>query len=146
MIIIKPATENDIDRILEIEHDSFTPPWTHGQLLEEIYREDSFFIVAVDDSGIVGYAILGTSIDEGQLLSIAVISTARRGGIADLLMYTLHGRAKELGISSIFLEVRKSNAPAQKLYKKHGYTFVRYRENYYTDPSEDAVVMQYQLL
>jgi len=145
MIIIKPATENDIDRIMEIEHDSFTPPWTHGQLLAEIYREDSFFIVALDDDEIVGYAILGTSIDEGQILSIAVVSTARRKGIADLLMYTMITHAKELELESIFLEVRKSNEPAQELYKKHDFEFVRYRENYYTDPDEDAVVLKRDL-
>jgi len=144
MIIIKSATENDIDKIMEIEHDSFSPPWTHGQLLEEIYRGDTFFIVALDDDGIIGYAILQESIDDGELLSIAVLSTARRGGIADLLMYTVINHAKELGMTSVFLEVRKSNAPAQALYKKHGFEFVRIRENYYNEPDEDAVVLQYK--
>jgi len=146
MIMIRAATENDIDIIMEIEHDSFTPPWTHGQLLAEIYREDTLFIVALDDDcGIVGYAILGTSIDEGQILSIAVVSTARRSGIADLLMYTMTAHAKELELKSIFLEVRKSNEPAQELYKKHDFEFVSYRKKYYTDPDEDAVVLKRDL-
>ena len=48
MVIISPATEDDIQGILEIEQDSFSPAWTHGALLSEIYKEDSYFAVAVE--------------------------------------------------------------------------------------------------
>ena len=43
------ATESDIFHILEIERESISPPWTHGTLLCEIYREDSFFALAATD-------------------------------------------------------------------------------------------------
>ena len=145
MNVVRMATEDDIDRILEIEHDSFSPPWTHAQLLAEIYREDTFFIVALDNECVIGYAIMQISVDDGQILSIAVLSTARRRGVADLLMYTLSSCAKEHNLESIFLEVRKSNASALALYKKHGFKFVRYRKNYYTDPDEDAMVLALHL-
>jgi ribosomal-protein-alanine N-acetyltransferase len=46
MIKITAATEDDILRILEIERDAISPPWTHGALLGEVFREDSFFAVA----------------------------------------------------------------------------------------------------
>ena len=42
---IEQATEDDMPRILEIEQVCIRPPWSHGALLSEIYREDSFFVV-----------------------------------------------------------------------------------------------------
>jgi len=44
-INIRMAVEDDIPRILEIEHDAISPPWPHGALLSEIYSDDSCFLV-----------------------------------------------------------------------------------------------------
>ena len=41
----------------------------------------------------------------------------------------------------ITLEVRISNAPAQKLYTKYGFKPEGFRKNYYADTKEDAVIM-----
>jgi len=43
LFVIDGAAEADMPRILEIERESISPPWTHGALLGEMYREDSFF-------------------------------------------------------------------------------------------------------
>ena len=46
MIRIVAAVEADIHRILEIEREAITPPWSREALFSEINREDSFFAVA----------------------------------------------------------------------------------------------------
>jgi len=46
MINIIAASEGDLERILEIEQETISPPWTHGTLLSELYREDTFFAAA----------------------------------------------------------------------------------------------------
>ena len=154
MIIFSAATEEDIPRILEIEQESIFPPWTHGALLGEIYREDTFFAVARPrhaESTItldsyppppcIGFIILRRISDEGELFQIAVDKTARRGGVADMLMDAALKYADESGLLSVYLEVRKSNDAAICLYKKHGFESVRQRKGYYDSPVEDAVVM-----
>ena len=155
---IRAATEDDIPRILEIENETITPPWTHGALLSEIYRDDCFFAVSYvgghesrtcgfDDIGghearTCGFVILRRmSEDEGELLQIAVDKTARRRGVADKLMGAAMRYSEVLSIRRIFLEVRKGNETAIALYKKHGFVNVRVRKDYYSDPTEDAVVM-----
>ena len=45
MYNIVAAAEGDLERVLEIEREAISPPWTHGALLSELYREDSFFAV-----------------------------------------------------------------------------------------------------
>jgi len=148
MIVIKTATEADIPRILEIELEAISPPWSHGTLLSEIYREDSFFAVArldMDTGPLSGFVILRRMGDEGELLQIAVDKAARRGGAADLLMAAALGFIKDASMGSIFLEVRKSNEAAISLYKKHGFKTVRSRKDYYSDPIEDAIVMKWSV-
>ena len=44
--------------------------------------------------------------------------------------------------TSVFLEVRRSNAPAIALYEKLGFTSVGIRKNYYDSPREDGRAME----
>ena len=131
--------------------EAISPPWTHGALLAEIYREDSFFAVArcgsrFDEPGLPaldlqGFVIVRRTGDDGELLQIAVDKRVWRQGVADMLMLEAIGFAKNSSLNSVFLEVRKSNEAAVSLYKKHGYKPVRTRKDYYSSPVEDAVVM-----
>jgi len=146
MISIKSAAEDDIPRILEIENDSISPPWTHGSLLSEIYRDDCFFSVLSESStGALGFVILRqVSEDEGELLQIAVDKVTRRHGVADLLMSAALRYTVENSLRKVFLEVRKGNDAAIALYKKHGFKSIRFRKEYYSDPTEDALIMTWE--
>ena len=138
--MIRRAVEEDISRILEIERDAISPPWSHGALLSELFSNDSYFTLLVDDDTVFGFAILRRISDEGELFQIAVDAARRRCGIADALMADSLGWARSSGITSIYLEVRKSNEAAIKLYKKHGFKQAGMRKDYYTAPAEDALV------
>ena len=146
LIRVVPATKSDIPKIFEIEQEAFSPPWTEESLLDELQRDDSCFVVAVDDTGepspcVLGFAIFRQVGDDGELLQIAVDKSARQSGVGDLLMATVLDYAAKESFSSVFLEVRSSNTAAVNLYKKHGFTTVRIRKNYYDSPVEDALIM-----
>ena len=165
MISIVAATEQDIPKIMEIEREAISPPWSHGALLDEISRDDSFFAVAASKCGIrnsefgidnegtydgsffqlLGFIILRRMADEGELLQIAVEKDARRRGVADMLMGAAIGFAAENTLNAVHLEVRKSNEAAIALYKKQGFSSVRHRRDYFDSPVEDAVVMSREL-
>jgi ribosomal-protein-alanine N-acetyltransferase len=49
------------------------------------------------------------------------------------------------GISRIWLEVRVSGGAARRLYEKFGFVESGRRRNYYTGPTEDAIVMSLAL-
>jgi ribosomal-protein-alanine N-acetyltransferase len=57
-----------------------------------------------------------------------------------VLVHLLH-QAVDRGASWITLEARESNAVAQNLYRKYGFTIVSTRRAYYSDNGENAVVM-----
>jgi ribosomal-protein-alanine N-acetyltransferase len=53
--------------------------------------------------------------------------------------------AADLKMDSAFLEVRKSNAAAQKLYEGLGFTTTGLKPMYYPDNMEDGLVMAKEL-
>ena len=146
MIKIRLATREDLPSVLEIEQENMSPPWTYGSLLDELNKDDSYFIVAAGGMQehrprIVGFAILRQVGDDWELLQIAVDKVARRSGIGDKLMAAVLEHADEHALGSVFLEVRSGNTAAVMLYEKHGFETVRVRKDYYDSPIEDAVVM-----
>ena len=150
-IMIREAVEDDIPRIQEIERESISPPWSHGGLLNEIFRDDSFFALAIDTDmdahthsdmdTIMGFIILRHTADEGDLFQIAVDAAYRRRGAADTLISKALEWGWGRGIIVVYLEVRKSNAAAIALYEKHGFKKSSLRKRYYINPVEDAIVM-----
>ncbi len=50
------------------------------------------------------------------------------------------------GARRTYLEVRRSNVPAQRLYESLGFTDTGVRKNYYSQPEEDALVLSLAML
>ncbi len=95
-----------------------------------------------DGSGlVVGYGGLSVVLDEGHIMSVAVEPRYRRQGVGELLLNGLIDLAFDLYVSVLTLEVRCSNVAAQALYQKYGFLVVGERPRYYTDNSEDALIM-----
>ena len=142
MIRIVDTRPEHLDDILLMEQQCFSVPWTRAQLAAQMSDSMYIFLAAEDESGrAVGYVGLMYVLDEGYISNVAVSPSRRREGIADMLLTELYARAKAKKLSFLTLEVRESNAPAQSLYKKHGYTEVGMRKGYYSLPKEDAVLM-----
>ena len=142
MVRIVDTRPEHLDDILLMEQQCFSVPWTHEQLMAQLSDFMHIFLAAEDEKGrAVGYAGLMYVLDEGYISNVAVSPDRRREGIADMLLTELYERAKAKKLSFLTLEVRESNIPAQSLYKKHGYTEVGRRKDYYSRPKEDAVLM-----
>lgn len=90
---------------------------------------------------IVGYGGLWLSVDEGHVTTIAVAPEYRGRGIGELILNGLIDQAMTLDADMLTLEVRVSNLVAQQLYLKYGFKPAGTRTRYYTDNSEDALIM-----
>ena len=130
-----------IEQIAALERECFSTPWSEAMLTEVLFDSQASFIVAEsEDGGVLGYAGLQVVLDEGYIDNIAVEPNARRHGVADELL-DVFCRFGEANLAFLTLEVRASNAPAIALYRKHGFEEAGRRKNYYTKPTEDAVIM-----
>lgn len=141
-IIIREMELIDLDRIMDIEMDAFTTPWSRNAFSKEITENMLAKYIVVEIEGIVaGYAGIWLILDEGHITNIAVAKEYRGQGIGKFLMMGLIDYCKKQGIPNMTLEVRKSNIIAQNLYKKYGFLECGIRPNYYADDHEDAVIM-----
>ena len=75
---------------------------------------------------------------EGEILNLAVAPGYRGRGFARTLLREALGALA----GHWWLEVRVSNAAARAFYKSQGFQEVGRRQKYYSDPGEDAIVMQ----
>ena len=141
-IRIVPMNADHLDEVAELERICFPDPWSRNMLAEELDNALSAFLVALDGDGkVVGYAGLQVILDEGYITNVAVFPPYRRQGVADALLGRLLQTARTMGLQTVTLEVRAGNAAAVALYHKWGFLPVGRRKNYYTAPTEDAILM-----
>ena len=69
----------------------------------------------------------------------AVHPALRRCGVSDAMLEALAARAKAEGMRLIRLDVVTGNLPAERLYRKHGFSFAEEREVYYPDTGNISV-------
>lgn len=140
-VTIRPAAESDLPALAALESACFSHPWSEKSLAETLGNGRSLFLLAEQAGEPLGYLGMEYVLDEGGITNVAVFPAHRRQGIADALLNELLRRAKGLGLATVTLEVRETNAPAIALYQKHDFVPVGRRKNYYTSPTEDAILM-----
>jgi ribosomal-protein-alanine N-acetyltransferase len=135
----------DLDDVMEIEQASFSMPWSRRMFERELEdREHSHFLVVRGGPEVMGYIGFWMILDEAHIVTIAVRSDCRRRGIGSILLASALSMAERMGADRATLEVRVTNLPAQKLYKRFGFEIVAMRRNFYSDTGEDAYVMWIQ--
>jgi [ribosomal protein S18]-alanine N-acetyltransferase len=144
-VIIDLMNNDDLPAIISIEKELFASPWTLGMFTGEIKAKHSQCLTAKINLGknsiIAGYIIFWIVADEAHLHNLAVKKEYRRQGLAFHLLEVMQEISRQIGLKSLTLEVRESNAEAIKLYQKCGFVVKGRRPLYYTDTKEDAIIM-----
>ena len=142
-LLILPATINDINEIWEIEKLSFSVPWTREALGMEIVKNKcaKYYAAKNYEGKLIGYGGFWVIVDQAHITNVAVHPQYRRHGVGEAVMRHMLKQAYKLGLKDMTLEVRESNAPAIKLYKKLGFIECGVRKKYYSDNNENAIIM-----
>ena len=140
---IRQMLVKDLDEVILIEQEVFLFPWTRGNFGDSISSGYQCYVLEVN-SHIFGYGVMTTSSGEAHILTLSIASECQREGLGEKLLQYFISLAKEHQAQSIFLEVRKSNLGAAKLYERIGFRQVATRAGYYPAMGgrEDAIVME----
>ena len=92
-------------------------------------------------ASIIGFAGMWLAFDEAHITTIGVDPAQRGLGLGELLLLCMFDEAVARGANWLTLEVRVTNAAAQALYRKYGFTAHGTRKRYYSDNNEDALIM-----
>jgi ribosomal-protein-alanine N-acetyltransferase len=144
---IRPATEDDLARILEIEAIQNPTPWTLAALKAEIVAKNSHFWVMTDDETdqiLYGFLIFRFVAGEAHLLQVGVDPRIHKVGYGGKLMRAMINFVTRNGGERIFLEVRKINENAISFYQHLGFVIVTSKPSFYSDGA-DAYSMSFKL-
>lgn len=152
---VRPMTRDDVDAVSALERATFSTPWSEDTFRAlQARRPDVEIWVAQADVGkqgapqecaepddLTGYAVMWCVADQAELANLAVRPDLRGTGVGSALLDQILERCSRRGAETVFLEVRRSNEPAQDLYRSRGFRTVGVRKRYYRQPFEDACVM-----
>lgn len=143
-IDVRRAAEPDLDFIAALEKENFSISEKREDFEKMLDSADKVLLVATLDGERVGYVAAYTVARESDILTIAVEPRFRGSGVGRALILALFD-ALSGESDAVFLEVRKSNEAARKLYASSGFCEIGSRKNYYKLPTEDAILYKKDL-
>lgn len=168
--VLAPMAIAGIDAVRAVEKKCFPTPWPRESFRYELERNHMarYFVLrrkhpegstppvepqpgilrrllggtrTFGQDSIVGFAGIWMMVDEAHITTLAVDPEFRGQGLGELLLVATTELSGVEGAKMMTLEVRQSNAVAQRLYEKYGFSRHGIRRHYYSDDGEDAVVM-----
>lgn len=144
-IKISPMKAEDAEAIAKIEKQCFSKPWTKAGIEAELSNNKAHFFTAKKLGTVCGYIGMHIILDECYIANVAVSPRWQKSRIGYTLAQKAVAVAEEKGCRFVSLEVRKSNKPAISLYEKCGFVPMGERKNFYSEPTEDALIMTKEL-
>jgi [ribosomal protein S18]-alanine N-acetyltransferase len=141
MITFRKMVKEDAAGVELVEKASFGMPWSRQSFWEAAVNKDAYYLLALEENEIIGYAGTWLVADEAHIMNVAIAPVHRNMGLGRKMMVELVRIVKEKGITAMTLEVRPSNTVARKLYEKMGFKSAGLRKGYYEDNKEDAMIM-----
>lgn len=135
-IAIARGTVADVDAVMRIMDTAFDPAfgeaWNRAQLIGILALGDVWLDLATPEGTEApeGFALARRTLDEAELLLLAVRPDARRRGIGEALVEAVAGEALAKGALRLLLEMRDGN-PALSLYRRTGFSQIGRRRDYY---------------
>lgn len=149
-LVLEAADAEDVEALVAIEQRSFSHPWTARAFrLAMKDAERGRLIVlraphaaAGPDRGIRAYCAFEAVVDEMEIHDLAVHPAHRGEGLGRRLLQLALEMGARRGARRALLEVRRSNWAAVRLYRSAGFQAVSVRRDYYSHPSEDALILE----
>jgi ribosomal-protein-alanine N-acetyltransferase len=148
---ISSMTEHDLLEVVAIEEASGLSRWGWDAYHAELAAGRGALMLVVrcrfngEDAAremhVGGFIAARMTADEIHINNVAVREMYRRRGMGGALLGAVLREGARLGARVALLEVRATNVAAQALYARYGFRSAGWRRNYYTDPTEDALVM-----
>jgi ribosomal-protein-alanine N-acetyltransferase len=126
-INIRPAAREDMDVLFALDRACFRPgiAYSRAELGYFVFHPRAVSIVAEDESGIAGFAVVEFLLERGRLIghivTIDVSPAQRRHGVGRLLMEALLGFCQEKKAAVARLEVAVDNDGAIVFYRLLGF-------------------------
>lgn len=146
-ILLPPEAELTADELFQLSNNSYPQgsPWSKKMFEEDRENSCSGYGFVVKNGKKVGYIGYRQVFEEAEITNLAIVKEEQKQGLAVELVKKWLKKMKREQVEVVFLEVRYSNQTAIRLYKKIGFQQVAVRKNYYQNPLEDAIILNYSI-
>jgi len=145
--VVRDFRLEDFETLWRIDQECFPPGIAYSRQELKVYvrRRGAFTLVATnpDKDEIAGFVVAHGGLT-GHIITIDVITAARRSGVGSQLLEAAENRLREEGSKAVGLETAVDNAPALAFYKRHGYHVVTTWPRYYSN-GVDALLLSKNL-
>lgn len=134
----------DIDEVLGVELAAYAFPWTRGNFIDSLRAGHDAEVLRDHAHRLLGYFVAMKGVEEIHLLNLTVAPTAQGRGHGRFLLARVLDAARRHGAGQVWLEVRRENERAQRIYARFGFQASGIRRAYYPAARgrrEDAIVM-----
>ena len=141
------APETDAAVLYAIHKESFPIYWKEKEISDMMLTSGTQAWSA-KQADPLGMLMTRSQFEQAEILTLAVVPSARRQKIAEQLLYTAHRALVLQGVKKMFLEVAENNVAALGLYQKLGYVETGRRKGYYKQEdgnTTDALVMSKEI-
>jgi len=126
---MRQLSATDAREMAVIHAQSFERSWDALEMATHTQRD---LCLGADHKGaLAGFIIVSTPADQAEILTLATAKTARRQGLARLLLNETTNQLRQNGVKEVFLEVAEDNLGALALYKYAGFQPIGRRPGYY---------------
>lgn len=132
------------EALFQLAEQSYTTgsPWSRIGFEQDLKHPHANYLIATSNEKLIGYIGYHQVLDEVEIMNVVVGNSFQQQGIASRLMQQCLEKLVSEPVHQVFLEVRKSNQAAVRLYQKNRFAVIGERKHYYTHPQEDALIMQ----
>lgn len=141
MLEIRKITEAQAEEVAALEAAVFSDPWSRESVIGTIRQPHARLTGVWEEEELAGYIAWYYVLDECEIARIAVKERFRRKGAAGKLLEENVKFCRDHAIIKLMLDVRQNNIPAITFYKKYGFEQDGIRKRFYTNPTEDAILM-----
>jgi ribosomal-protein-alanine N-acetyltransferase len=128
--VLRQMEEDDLPEVMRIEQRIYDFPWTES-IFRDCLRAGYFCVAYQGDDGLVGYGVMSIGAGECHLLNISIDADQQRRGLGRSMVEQLMELARRHRARIAFLEVRRSNTAARRLYASLGFEEIGRRKDYY---------------
>jgi ribosomal-protein-alanine N-acetyltransferase len=131
----------DLNQLLAIEQASQLSPWTEATFARCQESHVPSWVLEQANQ-VIGFVFISVKVGECHILNLCISPAFQRQQLGKKLMVHALKWAKTHGAEMAYLEVRRSNVPAIKLYTAMNFKQIGERKNYYPVALgfEDALV------
>jgi ribosomal-protein-alanine N-acetyltransferase len=148
VVSVKPAGVSDISQILCISEACGLDFWSESAYVDAISDAQSTLFCIRQDASILGFIVGRIPLlpdTAAEIFNIGISPAYRRRGYGSMLLKEFIGRCCDAHLTEIWLEVRESNLGAIQLYEHVGFKATSRRKHFYSNPTEDALLMTFSL-